>query len=227
MERWSVVRALVDFPGRKPGGSLARLGLHLPDVARVAVADLTLALASEVSRDAADRLGARLHAAFADVPPGRRGTQPFVDARYVAATHRAVLLAPLAFRDPRAAYLKLLQEFEAEGDGGGAGRSWRLDDVLWVASIAAVTDDGVKSTAGLLRQSIRTLTTESIITKDLLTKALALESSVLVNFRSQMVSQLPDTQHLQVLSGEEVSSTRYTLGRSLRVQLECSLVPCS
>ena len=214
MERWKAVRAVLDLPGSKPGGSLAHLGLHLPDVAAVDVPRLKLALAAELSRDVAARCGARLHAACVVVP------STSADARRIVATYRAALLAPRAFHDPRAVYFKLLQDFTADDERGAAANSWRLDDVLWVASIASVTDKGVESTAGLLRHSIQRLTKNVVnqsrlITKDLLMKALA-DSSMLSNFRSQMILQLTDDEHLKLLYREEVSNILVRLAQSLQ-----------
>ena len=128
-----------------------------------------------------------------------------MDARYIIATYRAAILAPTAFHDPKRLFLKLLQDFTIEYENGIGEKSWLLSDVVRVVSIAAVTDEGVESTAGLLEESIQQLTTETITTEDLLMKVLESCPAVLINFRSQMVSQITNNQHLKLLAGEEVS----------------------
>ena len=123
--------------------------------------------------------------------------------------YRAALLAPAAFHHPTTVYLKLLQDFTLEYEKPDSESSeklyWPLTDIIKVASVSAVSDCEVQSTAGLLEECIKSLTSEKVVTMDLLLKALESCPAVLQNFRSQMVSQLTNNHRLKLLAGEEVS----------------------
>ena len=64
MERWRIVRSIIDFPRSRKGGSLGRLSHHLTDATNVTVVDLTRALCLELGIDAANEFATSLHCAF-------------------------------------------------------------------------------------------------------------------------------------------------------------------
>ncbi|KAL7547407.1 hypothetical protein ACHAWF_010714, partial [Thalassiosira exigua] len=99
--------------------------------------------------------------------------------------------------------MKLLRDYalECEAPIGSASDldqgCWFLHDVVKTVSVAAVSDDEVDSTAGLLGDALRRLTTGSVITMDQLLEAFDSYPSVLESFRSQMVTQLTSDQRLE------------------------------
>mmetsp|Transcript_33988 Transcript_33988/g.71504 ORF Transcript_33988/g.71504 Transcript_33988/m.71504 type:complete len:223 (-) Transcript_33988:2180-2848(-) len=206
MGRWRIIRSLINFPSNK-GGSLAKISHHLPDVSNVNISNLILALSSELGKDAANEFGAKLHNAFRNNPPSLdESGSAVVDARLIITTYRAALLAPTAFHEPKRVYFKLIQDFTIECEESGASvKSWLLDDLVRVASVACDTNEEVESIAGLLQESFQRLTPDKVITENTLTKALESCPEVLFKFRSQMISQLTDDQYLALLAGEEVS----------------------
>lgn len=200
MERWKVIRSIVNFPGSKRGGSLANIDHHLPDVSKVDVWNLNLSLSLELGIDVANEFGAKLHSAFLDAP-----ASDFVDARWIITTYRAAILAPMAFNHLCCGGLtllkKLLHGYEC---GNGTTKSWHLRYVMRVVTIAAINDAEVESTK-VLEGELQQLTTESAITENILCRALESCPSVLESFRDQMVARLSDEQRLKLLANEEVS----------------------
>ena len=120
MERWRIVRSIIDFPRSRKGGSLGRLSHHLTDATNVTVVDLTRALCLELGIDAANEFATSLHCAFRYTSSlsvlsasGNSLTSlpAAVDSRYIVATYRATILAKAAFRNPKMVYLKLMEDF--------------------------------------------------------------------------------------------------------------------
>lgn len=210
MERWRVVRSIIDFPASRNGGSLANISQHLPGLTNIDVWTLTRALSLELGSDVGNTFGSRLHAAFR-----KRGStsdsQGTVDARHIIAIHRASILASSAFFNAGKVLRKLLQQdydiYEScslcnEG-------SFLLAGIFRVLSLAAVTDEEVNT----MKECIQQLTTslpnnESIITMEMLIDALEVHPFVLHNFQKQLVSKLPDSQRLKLLAGEEDKALR-------------------
>lgn len=214
MERWRIVRSIIDFPRSRKGGSLGRLSHHLTDATNVTVVDLTRALCLELGIDAANEFATSLHCAFRYTSSlsvlsasGNSLTSlpAAVDSRYIVATYRATILAKAAFRNPKMVYLKLMEDFVTEDDGGGRNNSWLLTAVARVVSIAAVNDEEDKSTGVQLTERIHQLTSSSIITMNVLLKALELSPTVLKGFRSQLVAKLSQDERFALMAGEEVS----------------------
>jgi hypothetical protein len=210
MDRWRIVRSIIDFPRSRKGGSLGRLSHHLTDETNVTIGDLTRALCLELGMDAAGDFATCLHCAFRDTSSSSAlsssgnsltSLPAAVDARYIVATYRATILAKAAFRNPTMVYLKLMEDFVTK-DGNN---SWLLTAVARVMSIAAVNDEEEKSTGVQLTERIHQLTTSSIITMDVLLKALELSPTVLQSFRSQLVAKLSQDERLALMAGEEVS----------------------
>ena len=206
MERWRIVRSIIDFPRSRKGGSLGRLSHHLTDATNVTVVDLTRALCLELGIDAANEFATSLHCAFRYTSSlsvlsasGNSLTSlpAAVDSRYIVATY--------AFRNPKMVYLKLMEDFVTEDDGGGRNNSWLLTAVARVVSIAAVNDEEDKSTGVQLTERIHQLTSSSIITMSVLLKALELSPTVLKGFRSQLVAKLSQDERFALMAGEEVS----------------------
>ncbi|KAL7531855.1 hypothetical protein ACHAXR_004277, partial [Thalassiosira sp. AJA248-18] len=177
----------------------------------------------ELGKDVANKFGSRLHSDFfedRDASSPDLSTPSCVDARYIVTTYRAALLAPAAFHHPKTVYLKLLQDFTLEYEKPGIESSvkyWLLTDIMKVVSVSAVSDCEVQSTAGLLEEWIESLTSEEVVTMDVLMKALESCPAVLQNFRSQMVSQLTKNQRLKLLAGEEDKALRAFQRQSNRV----------
>ena len=219
----------------RAGGSVGNILRHLPDVTNADALTLIRALSLELGCDVANQYGARLYQAFCQEKTLARDNKDLhiikdiwnddsspesagVDARYVVATFKAALLAASAFHHPKSAFLKLTHDFTIDcinnnGIIDDINDQWFIADILRVVSIAAVTDDGVDCTAGLLEQSIKRLATESwrprsIVTADLLMKALDSTPCVMQNFRSQMVSKLSSEERLKILAREEVGPLR-------------------
>ncbi|KAL9190828.1 hypothetical protein ACHAXT_000534 [Thalassiosira profunda] len=211
-DRWRKIRAITSFPHRK-GGSLANLSF--PDSTRVDATSLARSLAFEFGRETADRFGGRLHSAFLEDDAGTASSSGwpedevprYVDARAIISTYRAVVLAPAAFHDPTKVYLRLLQDYALEPDGGTGCRSL-VSDAVKMASIAAVSADEIESTSGRLCQSIRRLSSEPVISRDTLIKALEACPEVMANFRAQMVARLTSDQRLDLLGKEEDKALR-------------------
>ena len=109
MERWRVVRSIIDFPASRNGGSIANISQHLPGLTNIDVWTLTRALSLELGSDVGNTFGSRLHAAFR-----KRGStsdsQGTVDARHIIAIHRASILASSAFFNAGKVLRKLLQQ---------------------------------------------------------------------------------------------------------------------
>lgn len=211
MERWRIVRSIIDFPRSRKGGSLGRLSHHLTDATNVTVVDLTRALCLELGIDAANEFATSLHCAFRYTSSlsvlsasGNSLTSlpAAVDSRYIVATYRATILAKAAFRNPKMVYLKLMEDFVTED---GRNNSWLLTAVARVVSIAAVNDEEDKSTGVQLTERIHQLTSSSIITMSVLLKALELSPTVLKGFRSQLVAKLSQDERFALMAGEEVS----------------------
>ena len=211
MERWRIVRSIIDFPRSRKGGSLGRLSHHLTDATNVTVVDLTRALCLELGIDAANEFATSLHCAFRYTSylsvlsaSGNSLTSlpAAVDSRYIVATYRATILAKAAFRNPKMVYLKLMEDFVTED---GRNNSWLLTAVARVVSIAAVNDEEDKSTGVQLTERIHQLTSSSIITMNVLLKALELSPTVLKGFRSQLVAKLSQDERFALMAGEEVS----------------------
>jgi hypothetical protein len=99
-------------------------------------------------------------------------------------------------------YLKLMEDFVTED---GRNNSWLLTAVARVVSIAAVNDEEDKSTGVQLTERIHQLTSSSIITMNVLLKALELSPTVLKDFRSQLVAKLSQDERFALMAGEEVS----------------------
>ena len=230
-QQWRIIR-LISNSTSKDGGSLANISHHLPDVTRVDLSNLNLALASELGNDVANKFGLRLHRAFLeygnDAISSVDSDKPaLVDGRYIITMYRAALLAPAAFHDPWTVYLKLLQDFSIDDDSicvsangksnEGDSNHWLLSDLLKVACISAVSESEVEATAGLLEDSIHQLTSERVITEDGLIKALEMCPEVLQNFRTQLVSQLTSGQRLSLLAGEEERALQAFLRQSNKV----------
>jgi hypothetical protein len=112
-------------------------------------------------------------------------------------------LATDAFHHPEMVLLKLLETYLIEGCNT---KSWLLADIVNVATIAAANDEEEECTGGLLSEEIQQLTTESIITTDILLTALQRSPAVVQNFRHQLVSMLSDTDRLTLLAADEDAS---------------------
>jgi hypothetical protein len=214
MERWRIVRSIINFPRCRKGGSFGHLSHHVTDVTNVTKAELSRALRLELGMDAAEEFATSLHSAFRDAPSssvlsssGKSLTSlpAAVDARYIVATYRATILAKAAFHNPKMVYLKLMEDFVTEDDDGGRCKSWLLTAVVRVVSIAAQSDEEERSTGVQLKERIKFLTTSSIITMDILLKALEMSPEVLLSFRTQLVAKLLDDERLTLLAGKEVS----------------------
>lgn len=209
-----VYRGLNNNKAKRKPGSLANIGFHLPDVTRIDVTSLCRAIKLELGDEVAE-YGKRMHRAFENINDSgkKRDTHIWdivdpspivsVDARYIIATYNATISAGSAYYNPRRLLLTLLSDFTHDSKN----KSWRLADILGVISIASVTDDEVKNTAGLLKKSIiehnKTKVAPSCVPFDLLNEALA--PIILDNFRGQLLSKLTSTQRLNILNEEEVS----------------------
>jgi hypothetical protein len=198
MDRWKIIRLIKDCEHSRNVGSLGRIGLHLTDVTSVNLLDLMRALSLELGREMADQYGANLHHAFIDSSL----STSVVDARHIIATYRAMTLATDAFHHPEMVLLKLLETYLIEGCNT---KSWLLADIVNVATIAA-NDEEEEDTGWLLSDQIQQLTTESIITTDILLTALQRSPAVVQNFRHQLVSMLSDTDRLALLAADEDAS---------------------
>ena len=66
MQRWDIVRSIIDFPNSRKGGSLANIRNHIPDITNVDIWTLNQAISLELGGETASRYGARLHSAFRD-----------------------------------------------------------------------------------------------------------------------------------------------------------------
>lgn len=196
MQRWTTVRSIIDSPNRRNGGSLANISDHLPDIRNVDVSTLTRALTLELGSDNSNNY-ARLHAAFRE-----SSLQITVDARHIITIYRALSLAHIAFHEPRRVCLKLLKDYNVEG---GEEAKWPLADVLWVLSIATITEKEMRAMK---------VCTQSTLPNDapVITIGILVElcPSVMETFRSQILARLPDSQRLKLLANEEVSNITVT-----------------
>ena len=142
IERWRIVRSIIDFPGSRKTGSLGRLSRHLIDVTNASFSDLTRALSLELGRNVADKFAKSLHRAFSFPDKSLPAVvYPVVDARFIITTYWATVLAPVAFHNPKMVYLKLMEDYVTEDHSGGRNKSWLLTDVTRVVSIAASNDE--------------------------------------------------------------------------------------
>ena len=201
MQRWTTVRSIIDSPNRRNGGSFANISDHLPDIRNVDVSTLTRALTLELGSDHSNNY-ARLHAAFRE-----SSLQFTVDARHIITIYRALSLAHIVFHEPRRVYLKLLKDYNVEG---GEEAHWLLADVLWVLSIATITEKEMRAMRVCTQHLTSTLPNDApVITIGILEEVLELCPSVMETFRSQILARLPDSQRLKLLSNEEVSNITY------------------
>ena len=197
MQRWTTVRSIIDSPNRRNGGSLANISDHLPDIRNVDVSTLTRALTLELGSDHSNNY-ARLYAAFSE-----SNLQSTVDARHIITIYQALSLAHLVFHEPQRVCLKLLKDYNVEG---GEEAKWLLADVLWVLSIATITEKEMRAIK-VCTQHLSTLPNDTpAITIGILEEVLEQCPSVMETFRSQILARLPDSQRLKLLANEEVSN---------------------
>ena len=210
MKRWRVVRSIIDFPSSRNGGSLANISHHLRGQTNVDVWTLARALSLELGSQAGNEFGSSLHAAFR-----KRGStsdsHATVDVRHIITIYRASILASSAFTNPQGVLVKLLQQ---DCDIYESCRlcdkdSFLLAGIARVLFLAAVTDEEVNTMKECFRQLTTSLPNdESIITIEMLMKALQMHPTVLHNFQGQLVSKLPDNQRLKLLYEEEEKALR-------------------
>lgn len=190
--------------GKRGGGSLANILYHVHDPTDVDAPTLVREISLEFGSEVANRFGSKLFQEF--VNTSRENKRVGVDVCYIVLVYRAAILAAAAFHNARRAFLKLLDDFILDHDGNG---QWLLSDIMRVVSVAAVTEEEVECTAGLLQQEIinEIKIASAPVGMDILQKALDSSPSVMQNFRSQLLSKLSSNQRLKLLAGEEVSFT--------------------
>ena len=211
MQRWEIVRSIIDFPNSRKGGSLANIRNHIPDITNVDIWTLNQAISLELGGKTASRYGARLHSAFRDdVTSSSCSKHATLNALHVITVYRGSLLAQSIFYEsPKKILLKLLQDYKIECVGGDDGNedTWLLSDVVYVLSVAAVSRQEERSMKACIEQLIEALPSNvSVISMSMLANVLELCPAVLQRFRTQLLlAGCTDDQRLNLLACEEVS----------------------
>lgn len=152
---------------------------------------LTLAF----GRDVSAKFGRRLFEAFICHESNS------VDCSSIVAMHKALVYAAPAYWNPRSIFLKILDEYTQNGDMRCDYK--KLDDILKIISIAAVTNNELGRTSGLLQDQLGGSTRISMIE---LEKALDSCPSVLDHFRLQLVNQMTSDEKIELLCALESES---------------------
>ena len=211
MQRWDVVRSIIDFPNSRRGGSLANIRNHIPDITNVEIWTLNQAISLELGGETASKYGARLHSAFRDdAPSSSCSKHATVNVLHIITVYRGSLLAQSIFYDsPKKIFLKLLQDYKIEcvGSDNGNEDTWLLSDIVYVLSVAAVSYQEKRSMTACIEQLLEALPSNvSVISMTLLANVLELCPTVLQRFRTQLLlAGCTDDQRLHLLACEEVS----------------------
>ena len=156
MQRWEIVRSIIDFPKSRKGGSLANIRNHIPDITNVDLWTLNQAISLELGGETASRYGARLHSAFRDDAPSSSCSEhATVNALHVITVYRGSLLAQSIFYEsPKKILLKLLQDYNIEcvGSDDDNEDTWLLSDVVYVLSVAAISCQEERSMKACIEQ---------------------------------------------------------------------------
>jgi len=211
MQRWEIVRSIIDFPNSRKGGSLANIRNHIPDITNVDIWTLNQAICLELGGETASRYGARLHSAFRDDSTSSSFSKhATINALHIITVYRGSLLAQSIFYlEPKKIFLKLLQDYKIEcvGSDNGNEDTWLISDIKYVLSVAAVSHQEERSMKACIEQLIEALpSNELVISMFMLVNALKLCPAALQRFRTQLLlAGCTDDQRLHLLACEEVS----------------------
>jgi len=120
--------------------------------------------------------------------------------------HKALVYAAPAYRNPRSIFLKLLDEYTLKGDMRCDYK--KLGDILKIVSLAAVTNNELGRTSGLLQDQLSDTRAggSTRISNIELEKALDSCPSVMDHFRLQLVNQMPSVEKIELLCALENES---------------------
>lgn len=211
MQRWEIVRSIIDFPNSRKGGSLVNIRNHIPDITNVDIWTLNQAICLELGGETASKYGARLHSAFRDDSTSSSFSKhATINALHIITVYRGSLLAQSIFYEtPKKILLKLLQDYKIEcvGSVNGNEDTWLLSDVVYVLSVAAISCQEERSMKACIEQLIEALpSNELVVSMSMLGNALDLCPAVMQRFRTQLLlAGCTDDQRLHLLACEEVS----------------------